>query len=79
MAQILVRIPEKLQKDSIELVKELGYTSIQEAVREALRDKILQHRRQKALFEIQKLQGSVKNVKIASKKELDQLAKEKYF
>lgn len=79
MAQVLVKIPETLQKEGLKLVKELGYTSLQEAVREALRDKIQAHKKQKAIIEIQKLYGSAKNAKIATKEELDVLAKKLYF
>ena len=79
MTQILVRIPEQLQKESKSLVKELGYTSVQEVIREALRDKILEHKKQKALFAIQELKGSAKNPKVASKSDLDKLAKAHYF
>lgn len=79
MAQVLVKLPETLQKEGLELVKDLGYTSLQEAVREALRDKIQLYKKQKAIMEIQKLYGSAKKAKIATKQELDLLAKKLYF
>jgi len=73
-----VRVPKNLEADCREIVQLGGYTSTQELVREALREKVLAFRRSVALTQIRKLKGSQTGV-IASKKELSDLARKKYL
>ena len=78
MVQILLKIPERLKQQGDEIVEDLGYTSLQEMLRESLRDTIKRYKQQKALSKICALRGSAKNPKLATKEELYALAKE-YF
>ncbi len=69
-----LRLPEYLEKECESLCVTLGYTSVQELIREAIRDKILTHKRELAWQQIQNLPLQ-KGKKLTLKKKED-LAKE---
>lgn len=81
MANRLVntRLPERLFKETEAAARRKGYASIQEFVRHAVRQELDRERLREGWNEFQKLKGSAKNAKIASKSELDRLAREKFW
>lgn len=77
---ISLRVSDKLVKDTEELVKQEGFNSLQEFVRESWREKLEKHKLEKSLIELRKLYGSGKGkARIATKKQLDELARKTYF
>lgn len=73
---ISFRIPQNLESECRDLSDRLGYANIQEFLREALRDKVIESKRSLALYAIKNLPKQ-KGVR-ASKEELSLLAK-KHF
>jgi len=78
MANKLVhlRVSDKLYKDSIEIVRESGFNSIQEFIREAVRKTVEDFQTRMAIRNLRKLQGSVKGIKRMTKEERDRLFEE---
>jgi Arc/MetJ-type ribon-helix-helix transcriptional regulator len=72
---ISIRLAKTLEQDLNFVVESLGYTNVQEVIRLALIDKITELKRDIAIRELSKLQGSQKG-KVASKSELQKLGKE---
>jgi Arc/MetJ-type ribon-helix-helix transcriptional regulator len=74
---ISIRISDELLNDIDELTKSQGYSNNQEFIRAAAREKIQKEKIAQATLELKKLCGSAKgkNIRIASKDELDALAR----
>jgi metal-responsive CopG/Arc/MetJ family transcriptional regulator len=73
---ISIRISDELLNDASAIAKQEGFSNVQEFFRQSVREGIIQRKKALALLELQKLYGSAKGKeKIASKKELDVLAK----
>lgn len=74
---ISIRISDELLSDMNIIVKSQGYSNTQEFIRAAAREKIQKEKIATATIELEKIYGSAKNKKIhiASKTELDKLAK----
>ncbi|MBU1120529.1 hypothetical protein KJ660_01510 [Candidatus Micrarchaeota archaeon] len=66
---IHLRVSDKLYSDSREIVKENGFNSIQEFVREAMRKTAEEFQTKMAIRRLKKLQGSVKGIKRMTKEE----------
>lgn len=66
-----LRIPKRLYVRCVQIVKENGFSSVQELTREALREKINDYETQAAIERLRKLKGSVKNIKRLTKEERD--------
>jgi Arc/MetJ-type ribon-helix-helix transcriptional regulator len=71
-----VRLPPPLSEQVETISKAEGYTSTQEFVREALRDRVKEYYRQQALRELDRLAGSLKGkrVKALSRAQRDKIA-----
>jgi len=74
---ISIRISDELMSDINQLTKSQGYSNSQEFIRAAAREKIQKEKIAAATFELKKLYGSAKGkkIKIASKQDIDALAK----
>lgn len=69
---ISLRVSETLINDTDEIIKQEGYNSLQEFIRDSWRQKVEDYKLRKAMLELQKLYGSSKEkAKIATKKELE--------
>ena len=71
---IHLRLPKILYKESEKIKKEFGFSNVQEFIKEAIRKTILEYKRQRALNNLKKNFGSVKNIKRLSKEELNKVA-----
>jgi metal-responsive CopG/Arc/MetJ family transcriptional regulator len=73
-----IRLSSELLVDVEQITKAEGFSSVQEFVRQAVREAIQRHRLQQQLLALDKLAGSQPNIKRASKKELDAHIKKIY-
>jgi len=73
---IHLRVPTLLYQESEEIKKDFGFSNIQEFIKDAMRKTILEYKRQKALKNLEKNFGSVKNIKRLTKEEREKLALE---
>ncbi len=73
---IHLRIPKVLYKESENIKKDFGFSSVQEFIKEAMRKTVLEYKKQRALKNLEKNFGSVKNIKRLSKEELNKIALE---
>ena len=73
---IHLRIPKVLYKESENIKKDFGFSSIQEFIKDAMRKAILEYKKQRALNNLKNNFGSVKNIKRLSKEELNRIALE---
>ena len=71
-----LRVSDKLYRDSQEIVRENGFNSIQEFIREAVRKKVEEFQTMMAVRRLEKLKGSVKGIKRMTKEERDKLFEE---
>jgi Arc/MetJ-type ribon-helix-helix transcriptional regulator len=73
---VSIRMSKELLQEATIIVKQEGFSNIQEFFRQSVRESILERKRTKALLELKELYGSAKGKdKIATKKELDALAR----
>ena len=72
---VSIRISQPLRKQAEEIVKQEGYSSVQEFVRESMREAIEKRRVAWTLKELDKLAGSVPNSKPVTKAERETIAK----
>lgn len=74
---ISIRLSNEILEEIDSIVKSQKYTNSQEFIRAATREKIQKEKQTYALIELKKLQESAKGkkIKIASKEELDKLAR----
>jgi metal-responsive CopG/Arc/MetJ family transcriptional regulator len=70
-----IRLSQELLVDAEKITKMEGFSSVQEFVRQAVRDSIKKHKLQQQLMALDKLAGSQPNAKRASKKELEEHVK----
>ena len=72
-----IRVSDELLKDISIITKSKGYSNVQEFIRAAAREKIQKEKIADATIALKKLYGSAKGkmVHIATKKELDMLAR----
>jgi Arc/MetJ-type ribon-helix-helix transcriptional regulator len=75
---VSLRIPKNILRETELAVAREGYTNAQEYIREALREKLEKRKIRETLVELKKLEGSAKNPKILSKKELNRLIMKEY-
>ncbi|MFT4303756.1 MAG: ribbon-helix-helix domain-containing protein [Candidatus Woesearchaeota archaeon] len=76
---INIRIPKELYNEIEQFTKIEGYTNIQEFTRQSIREKVEKLRTKQVIFELTKLKGSQKGKKkLATKEELEKLAKKFY-
>ena len=73
---IHLRVPKLLYKESENIKKDFGFSSIQEFIKEAMRKTILEYKRQQALKNLERNFGSIKNIKRLTKKEREKIALE---
>jgi len=73
-----IRLSSELLVDVENITKSEGFSSVQEFVRQAVRDAIKKHKLQQQLLALDKLAGSQPNAKRASKKELEEHIKKKF-
>ncbi|MEK6952984.1 MAG: hypothetical protein AABX29_08275 [Nanoarchaeota archaeon] len=73
---IHLRVPTLLYQESEEIKKDFGFSNIQEFIKDAMRKTILEYKRQKALKNLEKNFGSVKNIKRLTREEREKLALE---
>ncbi len=69
-----LRMPELLYKDSEQIKKDFGFSSIQEFIKESIRKAIYEYKKQKALATLKKYYGSKKDTKRLTDEERDKLA-----
>lgn len=72
---IKLTVPENLYREGILLVKEFGYSNIQDLTVESLRSRILDLRKQLVLMRIKRLQGSVKPGPRLTREEKEEIAR----
>ena len=58
---INVRIPENLYNESKELVENSGYSNLQEFIKDAIRNKVIQVKKDQTLINLEKNFGITKN------------------
>ena len=68
---ISLRIPSTVLMETSQAAKLDGYANIQEFIREAVREKLRKRKIRESLLAIEKLKGSAKGKKLASKKEIN--------
>jgi len=71
--QINIRIPKTLYKESEIIIKEEGFSNLQELIKQTLREKIKEHQ---IIKELEKLKGISKSRKVLTKIEKDKIARE---
>lgn len=71
-----IRLSQELMIDAEKITKNEGFSSVQEFVRQAVRDAIKKHKLQQQLLAMDKLAGSQPHQKRASKKALEKHIKE---
>lgn len=71
-----LRIPATLYADSREIVKQLGFGSIQEFIKDSMRKTVQEYRKQVVLVRLAALKGSAKGIKRMTKEERNALALE---
>ena len=71
---IKLTLPKKLYQDSLKLIKEFGYSNVQDLTVESLRKQIIDLKKQQALINLKKNFGSVKARPRLSKQEKETIA-----
>jgi len=71
--QINIRIPEALYRESEIIIKEEGFSNLQELTKHVLREKIKEY---KIIRELEKLKGSSKSSRILTEEERNKIARE---
>ncbi len=71
---VKLTVPAKLYQEGLELVREFGYSNIQDLTVESLRKQIIELKRQQALINLKKSFGSVKAKSRLIKKQLESIA-----
>lgn len=74
-----VRLPEELLARATTIVKKEGYSSIQELMKESLRNHIDQRLKEQALIALKQMVGSQKGRKEISKAEMDKYLQKNFF
>ena len=71
-----LRIPKRLYAKCVQVVKDNGFSNVQELTREALRKRVENYETQAAIERLRKGMGSVENVKRLTRKEREKLYKD---
>ena len=75
---ISVRVPKPLLQESESIVREEGFSSIQEFMKHILREELLRRRKEQALLDIERLRGSAEQFIVRSKKEVEKHIQKKF-
>ncbi len=71
-----LRIPSELYAEGKEVVRHMGFGSVQELIKDALRKAVQDYRKEIALKHLAQMKGSVKGIKRLTKEERNALALE---
>jgi len=71
---VKLTVPSKLYKDGLKLVKEFGYSNIQDLTIESLRKQVIELKRQQALINLKRSFGSVKPRARLTKEQKEKIA-----
>lgn len=71
---VKLTVPKKLYQESLQLVKEFGYSNIQDLTVECLRKQVIELKKQQALINLKKNFGSVKNKPRVTKEQKERIA-----
>lgn len=73
---VKLTVPKKLYQESLQLVREFGYSNIQDLTVECLRKQVIELKRQQALINLKKSFGSVKGKQMLTKAQREVIAEE---
>jgi Arc/MetJ-type ribon-helix-helix transcriptional regulator len=72
-----LRVPDKLYKEVEKLVKQMGFRSVQEFIRQAIRDQSYEYQKKLAMIHLRKDFGSLKGkIKRLTEEERDKVFQE---
>lgn len=74
-----VRVPEKLLQKAESISRENGFSNVQEFFRDSLRKSVEEQEIREKVLALERLKGSVKNIKRMTRKEHDKWFKEVYL
>ena len=71
---VKLTVPKKLYQDSLQIVKEFGYSNLQDLTVEGLRKQVIELKKQQALINLKKSFGSMKPKPRLTKEQKEKIA-----